>query len=207
MIKLYGFPLSNYFNMVKMALLEKGIDYEFVEVQTSQDESMLARSPMGKVPFIETEAGFLSETSVILEYLDETGGGASLLPEEPMARARVRVLMKQLELYIELPARTCFPEAFFGGTVTDEVKETARVNLAKGVNALKRTAAFSPFVAGSEFTLADIVFKYSFGLAHAAGKRTLGLDLFGDLPAARELSDRLGERDSAKKVAEDQRAG
>ena len=115
MIKLYGFPLSNYFNMVKMALLEKGIDYEFVELQTSQDESMLARSPMGKVPFIETEAGFLSETSVILEYLDETGGGASLLPEEPMARARVRVLMKQLELYIELPARTCFPEAFFGG--------------------------------------------------------------------------------------------
>lgn len=207
MIKLYGFPLSNYFNMVKMALLEKGLDYEYVEVQTSQDEDMLARSPMGKVPFIETDAGFLSESNVILEYLDEVGGGPSLLPSDPFARAQVRVLMKELELYIELPARTCFPEAFFGGSVSDEVKETARANLAKGVNCLKRTGQFSPYVAGSEFTLADIVFNYSFGLAHAAAKRSLGMDLFGDLPAARELSAHLAERESSKQVAADQKAG
>lgn len=207
MIKLYGFPMSNYFNMVKMTLLEKGIEFEYVNVETSQDEAMLARSPMGKVPFIETADGFLSEANIILEYLEDLGTGPALLPANPIEKARTRVLMKQLELYIELPARTCFPEAFFGGTVTDDVKEAARTNLAKGVACLKRSGAFSPYIAGSEFTLADIVFNYSFGLAHAAGKRALGMDLFGDLPEARALSQLIEERASAKQVAADQKAG
>ena len=66
MIKLYGFTVSNYFNMVKMALLEKGIEFDFVDTMPSQENDYLAKSPMGKVPCIETEHGFLSETSVIM---------------------------------------------------------------------------------------------------------------------------------------------
>ncbi|MDZ7683925.1 MAG: hypothetical protein U5O39_01765 [Gammaproteobacteria bacterium] len=40
--------------------------------------------------------------------------------------------MKEIELYIELPARTCFQEAFFGGEVSDETKEKAKADLEKG---------------------------------------------------------------------------
>ncbi|MDZ7683926.1 MAG: glutathione S-transferase N-terminal domain-containing protein [Gammaproteobacteria bacterium] len=58
MIKLYGFPISNYFNIVKIALIEKGVDFEFVDTRPSQDDDYLAKSPMGKVPCIETEDGF-----------------------------------------------------------------------------------------------------------------------------------------------------
>jgi len=204
MIKLYGFTMSNYFNMVKMALLEKEIEYEFVDIQGSQDESFLKMSPMGKVPCIETEHGFLSETNVILEYLEDLGTGPSLLPADPYQRAKVRELMKEIELYLELPARTCFPEAFFGGSVSDEVKEAARANLIKGVAALKRNAEFSPYVAGESFTLADVIFQYSTGLAGAAAKRVLGMDLFADLPEVKTLSKTIAERDSAKQVAADQ---
>ncbi len=207
MIKLYGFALSNYFNMVKMALIEKGLDFEVVETRPSQEGDYLAKSPMGKVPCLETDDGFLSETSVILEYLEDKYPEPAFMPADPFERAKVRELMKEIELYIELPARTCFAEAFFGGSVSDEVKEKAKADLAKGIACLKRNAKFSPYVAGDTLTYADMLFMYSMNLAGACAKRVLGMDLNADLPEARALAATLGERESAKRIAEDQRAG
>ena len=69
MIKLHGIPVSNYYNMVKLAMLEKDIDFEEVTDPASQEASYKKKSPMGKMPFIETKKGCLSETNVILDYL------------------------------------------------------------------------------------------------------------------------------------------
>ena len=205
MIKLYGFTISNYFNMVKMALIEKGIDYEFIDVRPSQEETLLSKSPMGKVPYIETDEGFISETSVIFDYLEDLGQGPSLLPSDPYERAKTRELIKEIELYIELPARTCFAEAFFGGEVSDETKEKAKAALEKGIACLRRNGRFSPFVAGDNFTYADIMMMYSLSLAGACAKRVLGMDLLGDFPEAKTLLATLGERESAKQIAADQK--
>jgi len=205
MLTLYGFTFSNYVNMVKMALYEKDMAFDWVDVKPSQEADYLAKSPMGKVPCIETEKGFLSETNIILEYIEETGGDIKLMPSDPFERARVRELMKQIEIYIELPARTTLPEAFFGGTVSDEVKATAKKNLAKGIACLKRNASFSPYVAGSEFTYADIMLQYSLGLASQCAKRVLGMDLLADLPEAKQLMETIGQRPSAIRVAEEQK--
>lgn len=205
MIKLYGFTISNYFNMVKMALIEKGIDYEFVDVRPSQEEDVLKKSPMGKVPYIETDHGFISETNVIFDYLEDLGQGPSLLPTDPYERAKTRELIKEIELYIELPARTCFAEAFFGGEVSDETKEKAKEALTKGIACLRRNGRFSPFVAGDRFTYADIMLMYSLNLAGSCAKRALGMDLLGDFPEAKALLAQLGERESAKTIAADQK--
>ena len=205
MIKLYGFTMSNYFNMVKMALIEKGVDYEFVDVRPSQEGEFLSKSPMGKVPCIETEHGFLSETNIIFDYLEDLGDGISLMPSDAYGKAKVRELVKELELYIELPARTCFPEAFFGGKVSDETKETAKANLAKGIDCLKRNAKFSPFVAGDQFTYADIMFMYSVNLASACGRRVLDINLLEDFDGASELMKLLATRPSAVQIAADQK--
>ena len=205
MLTLYGFTFSNYVNMVKMALYEKDMAFDWVDVKPSQEADYLAKSPMGKVPCIETEKGFLSETNIILEYIEETGADIKLMPSDPFERARVRELMKQIEIYIELPARTTLPEAFFGGTVSDEVKATAKKNLAKGIACLKRNASFSPYVAGSEFTYADIMLQYSLGLASQCAKRVLGMDLLADLPEAKQLMETIGQRPSAIRVAEEQK--
>jgi glutathione S-transferase len=61
MLKLCGFAASNYYNMVKLALLEKRVPFEEQLVWASQDEALLVRSPMGKVPFMETPHGILAE--------------------------------------------------------------------------------------------------------------------------------------------------
>jgi glutathione S-transferase len=203
-LKLYGFAVSNYFNMVKIALIEKGVEFEIVETTPSQESDYLGKSPMGKVPCLETPEGFLSETSVILEYIEDSQAGPSFYPADPFEKAKVRELMKELEIYIELPARTCFAEAFFGGSVTDEVKAKAKADLAKGVACLKRNGKFSPFVAGETLTYADFMFMYSLNLAGAAAKRVLDTNLLEDFPEARELMATLNARDSAKQVAADQ---
>ena len=106
MLKLYGFPVSNYTNMVELALLEKGLPYEYVLTFPDQTPEFLAKSPRGKVPALGTPKGFISETNVILDYLEDSGEGKPLLPADPYARATVRALMKEIELYIELPARS-----------------------------------------------------------------------------------------------------
>ena len=206
LLKLHGFPLSNYYNMVKIALLEKGIEFELVDAHPSQDDDYLGRSPMGKVPCLETPEGFLSETNVICEYLEDTGEGPALLPTDPYERAKVRELMKEIELYIELPARSCFGEAFFGGTVSDEVKEKAKTDLSKGIACLKRNGKFAPYVAGSELTYADFFFMYSIFLAGIVGKKLLDMDIYRDFGEAKELLASLNERASAQQVSADQKA-
>ncbi len=206
MLKLYGFPLSNYFNMVKIALLEKGIEFQSVDAHPSQDDDYLHHSPMGKVPCLETPEGFLSETNVICEYLEDTRQGAALLPMDPYKKAKVRELMKEIELYIELPARSCYAEAFFGGTVSDAVKEKAKTDLSKGIACLKRNAKFTPYVAGSELTYADFFLMYSLNLAGIVAKKLLDMDIYGDFGEAKELIASLNELKSAQQVSADQKA-
>ena len=67
MIKLCGFPVSNYYNKVKLALLEKGIAFEEEKLFPSKSEGFLARSPMGKVPFVEIDGQRIAESQVLLE--------------------------------------------------------------------------------------------------------------------------------------------
>ena len=71
MLVLCGFPISNYYNKVKLALLEKGVEFSEEEVKTgSKDPAVLAASPLAKIPFIRTDAGTLCESQPILEYIE-----------------------------------------------------------------------------------------------------------------------------------------
>ena len=70
MLKLYGFAASNYFNMVKLVLLEKGIAYEIVPFHGCQNPAILAVSPRGKVPALEVEGALESGLTLARTSLD-----------------------------------------------------------------------------------------------------------------------------------------
>jgi len=207
MLKLHGFPVSNYTNMVELALREKELPFEYVLTIPDQSPEFLAMSPRGKVPVLGTPQGFINETGAILDYLEDLGQGKPLLPKDPYERARVRAYMREIELYIELPARSCFSEAFFGGKLPDAIKDKARVDLQAGFATLKRHARFAPYVAGDTFTLADIVFLYSVDLAAAVGKQLFGLDLLDGIPAGGGLLQRLGQNPNVQGIAARRAAG
>ena len=71
MITLYGVPISNYFNKVKLALLHKGLAFDEVMCPPSQDDEMLAVSPMGKIPYIKVDENYITESTAIIEYLEQ----------------------------------------------------------------------------------------------------------------------------------------
>lgn len=206
MLKLYGFSVSNYYNMVKLALLEKGLPFEEVPFYGAQTPDVLAISPRGKVPVLKTEQGFINETSVILEYIEQTQPGKALLPSDPFERAQVLALCREIELYIELPGRACYAEAFFGMSVPDAIKEKTKAELLLGFASLGRHGKFSPYVAGDSLSLADLYFLYSVSLACQVGRKVFDIDLLADMPAAKGLMERLEQNPNVHRIAADREA-
>ncbi|WP_085716243.1 glutathione S-transferase family protein [Pseudomonas sp. B28(2017)] len=206
MIKLYGFSVSNYYNMVKLALLEKGLLFEEVPFYGGTSPEALAISPRGKVPVLRVEQGFINETSVILEYIEQSQKGTPLLPSDPFERAQVLALAREIELYIELPGRACFAEAFFGMTVPEAIKEKTKAELLLGMAALGRHGKFSPYVAGDSLSLADLYFLFSVPLACGVAKKLFGIDLLAEMPKAKALLEFLGGNPNVQRVAADREA-
>ncbi len=204
MMILCGFNVSNYYNKNKLVLLEKGIRFTEELVYPSQDESLLKRSPLGKVPFIETDQGNLSESQVILDYLEETHPETPLYPTDPFERAKCKELIHHIELNLELPARRLYKESFFSGTVSDETKTEVKEQLEIGLNGLTRLTQFSPFIAGDNYTAADCTAWVHFFMISLTTQKIYGTDMvtsyFPDLAHYMQL---LEKRPAVQQVAKD----
>ncbi|MGR8997600.1 MAG: glutathione S-transferase family protein [Gammaproteobacteria bacterium] len=204
MINLCGVGISNYYNKIKLVLLEKGIAFTEEEVIPSQDEAVLKRSPLGKIPFIETEHGCLSESQVILEYLEETYPEKPLYPADNFERAKCRELIQHLELNVELHARRLYKEAFFGGTVSEETKNEVKERLDIGLNGLVRLAKFSPYIAGNTYTAADCVAWLHFFMVSMSSQKIYGTDIVTDhIPSIASYMQFIETRPHVQKVAAD----
>jgi len=208
MLVLCGFSVSNYYNKVKLALLEKGVPFTEEPTKTgSKDEAVLACSPLGKIPFIRTEHGALCESQAILDYLEAAYPNPPLLPADPWAAAKVRELIHFIELHVELVARELYAKAFFGGDISEGNAARVRKLLEKNIAGFKRLAKFSPYVAGNTFTQADCAAWASLPVVAMATKAVYGQDL---LAAAgidwKPYVKFVGERPSAQKVSADRKA-
>lgn len=202
MLKLHGFAVSNYYNMTKHALLEKGIPFEAVTCTPSQEPEFLVKSPMGKVPFLETETGILTEANVIIEYLDATYPEHPLFPAGPFDKAKVQQMIKTIELYVEAPGHALVG-ALFGREVPEHTKESSREMLLKGLPALCQLAQFSPYLCGEQFSAADIVLFYSIKLVNSLATATYGWDIYADFPELKTLMDSIEERPVTQSVVAD----
>jgi len=207
-VTLCGFAVSNYYNKVKLSLLEKNIPFAEALVMTSQKEEMLAESPMGKVPFLRTSKGVLSESQVLTEFIEDSWPEPPLYPRDAFERAKCRELIEHLELHVELPARRLYAEAFFGGTVSEETKKEVATLLEKGLKSLARLARFAPFIGGDSFTHADCAAWVHLPLVSQATRKIYGRDFLDEfLPQAKPYIKLIGERPHAQKVNEDRKAG
>ncbi|MDQ6882480.1 MAG: maleylacetoacetate isomerase [Pseudomonadota bacterium] len=96
-MKLYNYFRSSASYRVRIALELKGLGYDYVPVHLVKGEhrqaSYAAMSPTGLVPTLELDTGErLGQSMAIIEYLDETHPEPPLLPQDPLARGRVRAL-------------------------------------------------------------------------------------------------------------------
>lgn len=204
MLKLCGFAASNYYNKVKFALLEKGVPFEEELIWGSSDPRAAGKTPLGKIPYIEDGALVVSESQAIVEYLELAYPERPLLPRDPLAAAKVRELIMYTEIYLEWEARRLYPEAFFGGKVSTDVKELVAKRLEKAASALFQLANFKVFALGAELTLADCSLVMHLPVIGMATNAIYGRDLVGE-PVIKDYLARLGERPNMQKIKADRK--
>ena len=203
MIKLYGLRMSNYYSLVKAVMIEKGLEFEEVKAPPTQKEDNLARSPMGKMPSIEVNGEYISESLAIVSYLERIQPEPALLPADPVAAAKALELALHIKLDVELAARRLLPAAMFGGTASDELIETTRQEVTRGMQAVSQLMVCKPYAAGATSGIADLYTYYSMGLASAISQKMFDADLLADYPQISELMTMLASHPSIAQVTEE----
>ncbi len=167
----------------------------------------MAVNPADKVPALTTGQGtHLSESSVLLDYLEDTYPEVPLYPADTEARARVRQLMKVSELYLDLPARRLMPAVFGNVAIEQSTKDEVRMNFDRAVRTLNALATFSPYVAGDTLTLADIYLRYALVIPKIVGPGQLQWDVMTQVPALVAWEALVADSDISRKVDADHRA-
>jgi glutathione S-transferase len=157
---LHEHPLSSYCWKVKTALYETGVPFEARLVEFYEETSRaahFARWPLGKIPVLEDvgRGKVVPETSVIIEYVQVFHApSAGLIPSDPEAALRVRMLDRVFDGYVMDPMSRIVAENFRGGEDPVGVAQ-ADATLAKAYDWLEGELAGRTWAAGETFTLAD----------------------------------------------------
>lgn len=205
-MRLHGFPVSNYYNMVKLTLLEKELAFEEVVAHPSQDEAYLAKSPMGKIPFLETNGVFIAESLANIQYLDKLQPEPALFPSDPVAAGRAMQIHQMITLYVDGEARKMLGAALFGKEATQEAIDEAYTRTVNAILALNRIANFSPFIVGDQLTHADMAAVTTLPVPTTVFTRLGKEDPMLHLEGYADYLKHMAQRPSVQKVFADQKA-
>lgn len=202
-LRLLGYPVSNYVNICRAALIEKQIEFEFEPMRSSQDPSFLAISPMGKIPVLETPDGPLSETVAILDYLDDAYPAHCLRPALPFDRARARQVINIVQMYIEAQVRQLFPGVFLEGQNSPAMEAGVESMLDRAILALGRLLRPAPFLFGERPGQADLFAFYNLDIADRVTRFVYNRSIVEDIGGLRAWSERMLDLPSTRLVIAD----
>ncbi len=202
-LRLHGYAVSNYVNIVRAALIEKRLDFDFVDTRASQDAGFLAISPMGKIPVLETPHGWLAETVAILEYLDDAYPDAALRPADVADRARSRQIVNIIQMYVEAPARSLFPGVFADGVNPPATVAAVRATLDRATAALARLMQPSPFLFGAAPGTADLFAFYNFDVCDRVTRIVYGRSIVEEIGTLGDWWPLMRDRASSRIVLAD----
>jgi glutathione S-transferase len=161
MVTLFDIPLSPYAQKVKMALLEKGVGFESkIPDLDEPDAEFVALSPRLEVPaFIDGDVR-LFDSSIIVEYIEDTWRDVPLLPAKPAERARVRLIEEMCDTAYDavnwgVAEVTVFNRA--AGDVAERLLAMARTQVTALNERLERELATRPWLNGDAFGFGDVV--------------------------------------------------
>lgn len=164
MLRVYYHPLSTFSQRVRIALLEKQIAAELVEVdlfsRAQHHPEYLSKNPYARVPAIEENGLVLYESTAILEYLEATRPSPPLLPAGSRLRAVAAMHLKLCDLELAEPARAILvPKRFLPKERwrTDRMEE-AKARIQKHLTILETQLEGREYLVDDRFTLAEVCY-------------------------------------------------
>jgi len=163
-MKLYHFPASTFARRVRIALLEKNISCELIEVNLPAGEHKqgwyAALNPYMKVPTLVDGELALYESSAILLYLEATHCAPPLVPHDAGGRARVDMHLRLCDAHLARHAgAVLFPKRFLPEANWDRAAmEAARKEIDRHLVTIERELGDRQYLVGDSFTLADIAY-------------------------------------------------
>ncbi len=154
---LHGYRYSVYVRIARLALAEKGVTYDRIEVNPFAPDvpaSYLALHPFGRVPTLVHDGFTLYETGAITRYIDRAFPGPLLQPADPQALARMDQVIGIVDAYAYWPlVRQVFSHRVFrprSGQPGDEAE------IARGLQASAKELSALEGLVGDGVTLADL---------------------------------------------------
>lgn len=198
-IELFSAQVCPYAHRTRLALLEKGLDVDLVEIDfKNKPARFLAVSAYGKVPAIVHDGAEIYESHIINEYLEEVFPEPALMPKDPVTRAKVRIWIDYCDDH--------FLDDFYGAmrnqdrSRDDEFREKIEAHLRRlggGMTALSQTG---PFWLGEKVSLLDLAI-YPFFERLPAWEHYRGITIPEDCTRLKAWREAMAELPSVKEIA------
>jgi glutathione S-transferase len=187
-LTLVSFELCPYVQRAAIVLAEKEVPFERINVDlANKPEWFKAISPTGKVPLLRVGEEVLFESSVIVEYLEETQP-KPMHPQAPLSKARHRAWMEF--------GSAILADIWTLETTPDEKAFHAKAKLLKDKFAkLEKALNTGPYFGGEKFSIVDAAFAPVFRYFDVFD-RILDLGVFDGLPKVRAWRKALAARPS-----------
>jgi len=161
LIKLFGHPASTFTRKVLCTLHEINapFDLQFVDLLAGEQHQAahLARQPFGRVPTIDDDGFTLYESRAIIRYLNDQYAG-ELVPTDLHGRAMMDQWIDVHYSYFSAAALKPILHHIFGFAQEETALEAANTTIEQTLDVLDARLGAAPYLAGEQFSLADIVY-------------------------------------------------
>lgn len=177
-ITVYGAALSPFVRKVRVAVKEKGLDYEHVHVDPfKKPEDFHEISPLLRIPAFKDGDDVLADSGVICSYLEAKYPEQSLYPSDPYEKARALWFEKYGDYELAPVAtfgifRNRVVMRLLGQSCNDEeVSEALNKKLPPLLDYLEKEIGNNEFIVGNQLTIADISIATHFVNMSLGGER------------------------------------
>lgn len=151
---------------VRIFLAEKGIEIPLHPVDMGalghRSDEVTSRNPLQRLPMLELDDGtIITESIAICRYFEELHPNPPLLGRTPLEKATIEMWQRRMELNLLLMVANVFRHAHPAMAQWEvpqiaELSETSRPKAIKFMTLVNEELATRPFIAGDEFSIADI---------------------------------------------------
>lgn len=164
MLRLHHHPFSTFSRRVRIALLEKKIPHELVEIDMAAKQhktpEYLALNPYGRVPTLEEDGFVLYESTAILEYLELTRPDPPLVPADPRGRALAAMHVKLCDIQLARQTGTIiFPKRFLPKERWDEkAMAQAKSEIEKHLDVVAKQLGTKQYLIGDKYGIVEVCY-------------------------------------------------